>query len=56
MSIVKEYGKYSIVCDSCTEEIGGMESFGEALEKIKEEEWRTAKVDGEFLHYCVSCK
>lgn len=34
VSIVKEYGKYLIIRDSCNEGISGIESFGKLMEII----------------------
>ena len=53
--IIKEYGKYIVYCDGCDETLIEGVSWKEAIEAVKQNDWKAEKVDGEWEHYCPTC-
>jgi hypothetical protein len=53
--IEKDYKSYQVICDNCLEG-EEVDTWDEALEFMKENEWKKKKVDGKFLNYCADCK
>ena len=54
--IIKEYGKYIVCCDGCDETLIESVSWREAVESVKQNDWKFEKVDGEWEHYCPACQ
>jgi len=54
--IIKEYGKYIVYCDGCDETLIDGVSWREAVETVKQNDWKFEKVDGEWEHYCPACQ
>lgn len=54
--IIKEYGKYIVYCDGCDETLIEGVSWKEAIEAVKQNDWKAEKVDGEWEHYCPQCQ
>lgn len=58
--IANEYGKFTLVCDNCGEEIKGFETWDDALDYIEEEGWEVSRgqsldlVDG-LIDICPNC-
>lgn len=48
--------EYAVECDICGKYEGGFGSFDEAVEYIRDNEWDTRKVDGEYHNHCDECK
>ena len=44
-----------IECDSCGMRMEA-DTFDEALQLIKDENWKTVKTEDGYEHYCVDCK
>ncbi len=47
--------KKIIECDSCGITMEA-DNFGEALLRIREENWETVKTEDGYEHYCIDCK
>jgi len=55
MSIEREYGQTILSCDKCFETVDCAD-FGDALDYVKENKWKTKKSkDGEWIHECANC-
>ncbi len=54
--IIKEYGKYIVYCDGCDETLIESVSWREAVESVKQNDWKFEKVDGEWEHCCPACQ
>lgn len=54
--IIKEYGKYIVYCDGCDETLIEGVSWREAVETVKQNDWKFEKIDGEWEHYCPTCQ
>ena len=52
MSYLKREG---FVCDGCGDAIKE-KTFEHGKERMREEEWKTIRVNEEWLHYCSVCK
>lgn len=58
MSIEKQHGKTTLVCDDCSEDLGEFyEDFGVMVASAKAEGW-AVKPDGSggWTHQCPDCK
>lgn len=58
--IAMEYGKFTLICDVCGEEVQGFDTFDDALDYKTEEGWRSKQ--GEqldlkegWVDVCPSC-
>lgn len=56
MSIIREYGKYSIYCDICGEHIDDFEEFQDAVDFKKTAGWKSRKDGKEWIDLCPDCK
>jgi hypothetical protein len=56
MSILREYGKYSLYCDICGEHIDDFASFNDAVNFAKKAKWQTIKEEGVWTNYCPDCQ
>ena len=54
--IDKEYGRYSVYCDICNSHVLGLKSFDDAVDYIKELDWKIVKTNGGWEHHCPDCK
>ena len=56
MSIEKIYkNKYMVTCDNCEEGIE-LNTWGECLEYMRDNDWKRKLVDGKFNNYCPECQ
>lgn len=55
MSIERFYGHYTVVCDTCGNELRGAESFDEARRMKHDAGWQSRKVNGEWEDICSDC-
>ena len=46
---------YELICDECGEVVDGFEEFMDAVEYKKENNWKSVKVNGEWLNICPDC-
>jgi Fe2+ or Zn2+ uptake regulation protein len=54
--IENTYGKAKqIICDNCGDGFE-TEDWAEAQRIMKEEGWKTRKVNGEYVQYCPECE
>lgn len=56
MSILREYGKYSLYCDNCGEHIDDFEEFQDAVYFKKTAGWKSRKDGKEWIDLCPDCK
>ena len=54
--ILKEYGKYRLICDNCDEIIETYDSWDEAVEGKKEQQVKSSKIDGKWIDVCYECQ
>lgn len=53
--IEKIHGKYILYCDICDEDIDQeFNSFMEAVDFKKQNDWHSRKIDGEWIDGCLS--
>jgi len=50
--IIKEYGKFTLICDICDKQVGGFDTWQEAVDYKKTADWMSKKVDGEYQDIC----
>ena len=56
MSTTRIHGRVVFSCDECAETFEpGTSDFDEARSMLENAEWRTAKIDGEWYHFCETC-
>lgn len=53
--INKEYGKTILSCDICEEQFK-FDSFDEAVDYKKDNNWKSKKIKNEWIDMCPSCK
>jgi hypothetical protein len=56
MGILREYNKYTPVCDMCLDELLTEQSFQDAVDAMKEAKWKFKKVNGEWQNTCTDCQ
>ena len=57
MSIEKNYGMYTAVCDICDTELSPLSDFQLAVESRKKAGWKSHKDEnGEWADYCPDCQ
>lgn len=57
MSIEKDFGFYTAVCDNCGEEMSGFDDFYDAVDGKKAAGWRSKKDErGEWIDLCPACQ
>ena len=54
MSIEREYGYYTLYCDTCGDN-QEVESFEDALDIVKNCGWKAKKINGDWEHICPDC-
>ena len=55
MAIEKEYGKQIPVCDGCLTTLDPCDTFQDALDECRENEWHNVKVNGSWQNRCPKC-
>ncbi len=54
--ITKEYGFFSLFCDSCIDAaVDDFERFSDALDYAERNGWGRIKEDGEWINLCPEC-
>jgi len=58
--IVSEYGKFTLVCDVCGEEVDNFDSFDDALTYIQQNGWEsdfgeTLDLQDDIIDICPNC-
>jgi hypothetical protein len=52
----KDTDEYVVACDNCDDELFTEElDFEDAVQVLREEKWKSAKVKNEWEHYCPDC-
>jgi len=47
---------YILECDGCNDETIDCDTFEEAVAHARNNNWKIEKVDGEWLHLCLTCR
>lgn len=47
--------KYMVICDNC-EDGTELDTWDECMEYMRDNEWKTKLIDGEFNNYCPECQ
>jgi len=56
MSIERQQGKLIFICDGCEDFLEtGHVDFSQAIEYLRQEEWKPIQVMGEWQHHCPDC-
>lgn len=55
MAIEKEYGKFIPVCDGCLETLEECDTFQDAVEECRNNNWRNVRVNGQWQNRCPKC-
>lgn len=53
--IDKLYDQYEMICDICDDTGIPCDTFNECRHVMRDQGWRTKKVDGEWMDMCPSC-
>jgi len=54
--ILKEYRKYTAYCDSCGDYLPPCDTWGEAIEAMRDEGWHSIPTrNDEWENYCPHC-
>lgn len=54
--LTRIHGKISFECDDCSDILETeTRDFNDAMEKLREEEWRSQKRGQDWSHYCPMC-
>lgn len=54
--ILKEHGKFQLVCDNCDAVIEIYDSWDKAVDGKKEQQVKSSKIDGEWIDVCYECQ
>lgn len=57
--IYREFGKQSLICDRCDDELGSFfstDEFETMIQHAKEDGWAIRMEGGFWRHYCRDCK
>lgn len=49
-------GKFEMICETCGYSVSGFDSFNEAVEYKKENDWRSLKTSDGWEDVCSDCK
>jgi hypothetical protein len=54
--ILKEYGKYTLICDICGAGTHDeFDSFQDAIDAKEDNGWKSKRVEGEWMDICPDC-
>lgn len=56
MSIDKAYGSFYPTCDICGKQLMSTDTFEEAVETMKDNNWKSVMVGGEWENHCTDCQ
>lgn len=54
--ITRDNNGYKLVCDSCGYEVTGFDTFQEAVDYKKENDWKSKKCEDEWEDNCTNCR